>query len=67
MNIVKHKNYYYLAHSFRLDGEVVHREKYLGKELPEDLDKIKEAFLRECMQEGVFNKFRKIKRNFQKE
>ncbi len=67
MDIIKRKDYYYLAHSFRKDGRVIHREKYLGKELPKNLDAIKEAFLRECLQEAVFQKLYKIKQNFKKE
>ncbi len=64
MKVVKHKNYYYLAHSFRSDGKVVHREKYLGKELPKNLEDIKEAFLHKCMQESVFKKLSSIQKNF---
>lgn len=63
MKVVKHKDYYYLAHSFRSGGKVVHREKYLGKGLPENLEDIKEAFLRECMQ-GIFKKMDAIRKNF---
>ena len=64
MNVVKHKNYYYLAHSFRSDGKVVHREKYLGKELPKNLEEIKEAFLHKCLQENIFKKLNIIQKNF---
>lgn len=66
MKVVKHKNYYYLAHSFRADGKVIHREKYLGKELPKNLEDIKGAFLRECMQ-ATFKKLAVIRKNFRKE
>ena len=64
MKVVKHKNYYYLAHSFRSDGKVVHREKYLGKELPNNLEEIKEEFLHKCMEESVFKKLNSIQKNF---
>jgi len=67
MKVVKHKNYYYLAHSFRVDGKVVHREKYLGKKVPSDIDELKEVFLRKCMQENLIKKLKAIKKNFQKE
>ncbi len=67
MKVTKKKNYYYLANSFRVDGKVVHREKYLGKILPSNLDKIKEAFLRKCMQVGLIKNLKNIKKNFQKE
>ncbi|MCH8067117.1 MAG: Fic family protein [Nanoarchaeota archaeon] len=67
MNIVKHKNYYYLAHSFRVEGKVVHREKYLGKKIPANIDDIKESFLHRCMQEDLIKKLKTIKKNFRKE
>ena len=67
MNITKHKNYYYLAHSFREEGKVVHREKYLGKVIPKNIEKIKETFFQECLQEDLIKKLKIIKKNFQKE
>lgn len=67
MNIVRHKDYYYLAHSFRKEGKVVHREKYLGKSIPANIEEVKDAFLCECMQEGVIKKLKVIKKNFRKE
>lgn len=67
MNIIKRKNYYYLAHSFRKDGKVIHREKYLGKFIPADIGQTKDNFLHECQQEGVILKLKVIKDNFRKE
>ncbi|MBI2523571.1 Fic family protein [Candidatus Woesearchaeota archaeon] len=67
MNLVKRKNYYYLSYSFRSKGRVIHRERYIGKEIPENIEAIKEKFLRECMREDLFKKLNKIKKNFQKE
>ena len=67
MNLTKRKNYYYLSHSFRAKGRVIHRERYIGREIPENIEAIKEKFLRECMQEDLFKKLNKIKKNFQNE
>ncbi len=67
MNIIKRKDYHYLAHSFRKDGKVIHREKYLGKAIPGNFEEIKDAFLHDCMQEGVIQKLEAIKKNFLKE
>ena len=67
MNVVKNKSYYYLDHSFRLDGRVAHRQKYLGKELPKNLEEIKEAFLHKCLKEGIFKKLNAIQKNFKVE
>src|SRR3989338_1710592 len=67
MKVVKHKNYYYLAHSFRAEGRVIHRERYLGKYLPKNLEEIKEAFLRKCLQESIYKKLNIIQKNFKTE
>ncbi|MBS3114618.1 Fic family protein [Candidatus Woesearchaeota archaeon] len=67
MDTIKHKGYYYLAHSFRIDGKVVHREKYLGKQIPGTIEETKEAFLQECMQEGIIKKLKMIKKSFHRE
>ncbi|MBI2661372.1 Fic family protein [Candidatus Woesearchaeota archaeon] len=67
MGITKHKDYYYLTHSFREGDRVVHREKYLGKTLPTGLEEIKEAFLHECMNEGIIKKLKAIQKNFRNE
>ncbi len=65
MRIIKRGNYFYLQHSFRQDGKVVTREKYLGKEVPKDVD----AFARELRadaQRVLYAKFEKIRDNFRK-
>ena len=45
MRIVKHKNYYYISHYLRKGEKVIHKEKYLGKTIPGNIEDIKEAFL----------------------
>ena len=47
MRVIKKGDYFYLQHSFRQDGKVVTREKYLGKEVPENVKKAVHA----CIQE----------------
>lgn len=66
MRVVKKRGYYYLKHSFRKDGRVVTREKYLGKEIPKNIEKIKQE-LRKESQELLYKKLEKIKNTFQKE
>jgi len=39
----------------------------LGKEVPANLEELKEAFLRECMQESIFKKLNAIWKNFKSE
>ncbi len=60
------KEYWYLQHSFRKKGKVVTKEKYLGEKIPEDIEKIKEAFKKE-VKHDVYNKLEIIKKNFQAE
>ena len=67
MNIIKRGSYYYLSNTFRLKGKVAHREKYLGKEIPQNIEELKESFLRKCMQEELIKKLKLIKENFRKD
>lgn len=69
MRLLKRKKgmnyYYYLQHSFRLNGKVTTKEKYLGKVLPKDIEKIKRDFKKEIQPElylrleAIRTKFRK--------
>lgn len=67
MRIIKRGDYHYLIHSFRKKGKIATREKYLGKEVPPDIEYVKEGFLRECMQENTFPLLEKIKDGFRRE
>ncbi|MFH1311419.1 MAG: Fic family protein [Nanoarchaeota archaeon] len=58
------KEYYYLEHSIRKGNKVVKKEKYLGSLIPKDISKIKEEFNRE-LKTDLYNKFERIKENFQ--
>lgn len=64
---VNNNTYYYLEHSFRKNGTINKKEKYLGTTLPKNIEKIKEEFLREFYQETWFNKFDALKKQFIKE
>ena len=69
---VKKKNmngntYYYLEHSFRKNGKIDKKGKYLGSTLPKNIDQVKEGFLREFYQETWFIRFDTIKEQFIKE
>ena len=70
MRIIKrkkgNKEYFYLQHSFRKDGKVITREKYLGSKIPEKIEEIKREFAKEG-QKILYEKLEKIKSNFQKE
>lgn len=70
MRIVKRKKgrkgYFYLQHSFRKNGKVVTKERYLGLEVPENIGEIKKELGKESSNE-LIKKLEKIKKNFQKE
>lgn len=59
-------SYYYLQHSFRKGRKVFTKEKYLGKKIPKDIENIKEKLEKEYKTE-IYEKFERIKKNFQKE
>ena len=60
------KKYFYLKHSFRKDGKVMSKEIYLGTEIPENIDKMKEELEIEQKNE-IFGRLEEIKKNFQRE
>ncbi|MEX2017167.1 MAG: Fic family protein [Candidatus Pacearchaeota archaeon] len=60
------KTYYYLEHSTRKGSKIIKKEKYLGSEIPKNIDKIKEEFSRE-LKVDLYNKLENIRENFQKE
>ncbi|MFH1425780.1 MAG: Fic family protein [archaeon] len=70
MRIVKKKKgkkeYFYLRYSFRKKGRVVTREKYLGSEIPSNIEEMKAVLLRESKKE-LNDKLERIKKNFQEE
>lgn len=64
---INKRQYYYLEHSFKLDGKVKKKELYIGKEIPKDIEGIKKSFLAEIYKDRWFDKLDNIKKNFQKE
>jgi Fic family protein len=60
-------SYFYLEHSFRKNGKVEKKELYLGKEIPQDVEKIKKEFTSEMYNETWLNQLNKIKENYSKE
>ncbi|MBW2983885.1 Fic family protein [Candidatus Woesearchaeota archaeon] len=65
MEIIKKRNYYYLKHSYRRGKRVVTKEKYLGSDIPKNIEKIKDDFLRETKKE-LYEKLARIKNSFKK-
>lgn len=65
--VVNNKTYYYLTHSFRKNGKIGKKEKYIGKELPKDIEKLKRQFITEIYKDRWFDRFDKIKTAVSKE
>jgi Fic family protein len=63
----KNRAYYSLQHSYRKEGKVVTKERYLGTKIPRDIEKQKEVFLEEIKKETLYIQFGKIKKGFQEE
>ncbi|MBU2589903.1 MAG: Fic family protein [Nanoarchaeota archaeon] len=59
--------FYYIEHSIRQGKKVLKKEKYLGKKLPDDTNKLKEAFVKEINNEKFYPVLDQIKKNFVKE
>jgi Fic family protein len=70
MRIVKRKTgtkeYFYLQHSLRKEGKVITKEKYLGLEMPKNIEEIKTKFNKE-IKKDTNRKLELIKDNFQRE
>jgi len=64
---VGNETYYYLGHTYRSNGKVSKTEKYLGKEIPKNIEELKKEFIFEIYKEKWFNLFDKIKENYKKE
>ena len=60
------KDYYYLQHSYRKGKKVITKEKYLGMEIPKNVDEIKGEFSRE-LKKDLYKKLEKIRVHFQSE
>ena len=70
MRVVKRtkstQTYFYLQHSYRRDGKVITRERYLGKKIPDNIEEVKAKLLHDS-RVPIIEKLEKIKKSFQKE
>ena len=60
------KEYFYLRHSFRKNGKTITKERYLGVEVPKNINDIIFNF-RNQLNEDLNKKLEKIRENFQEE
>lgn len=70
MRIVKRRKggseYFYLQYSFRNNGKVITKEKYLGKTIPKNIEELKDELASEA-KKLLYSKLEKIKGGFQRE
>jgi len=59
--------YFYLGHTYRSEGKLKKIEKYLGKEIPKDIENLKKKFIFEVYKEKWFKIFENIKERYKKE
>ncbi len=64
---VGNRVYYYLEHSIREKSRIEKREKYIGKDIPKNIEEIKAEFLSEIYKEKWHPIFDRIEKNFSKE
>ena len=71
MRIIKRRrgsaDYYYLQHSYRREGKVITKERYLGKEIPSNIEETKKKLLHDTQENFMIEKLEKIRSDFQKE
>lgn len=63
---VSGKKYHYLSYSYRKGDKTLHKEKYIGSNLPsqEELDQLKEEFLNEIVNERWIIDIDRMKENY---
>jgi len=64
---IKEREYFYLEHSYREDSKVKKVSKYLGTEIPKNIDEIKSDIFAEINRIKWYTDLEKIKKNFNKE
>jgi len=61
---VKGAAYYYLEHTVRVGSKFTRKSKYLGKTVPDDIERLEKEFLLELKRERWFKDFDSIKKNY---
>ena len=65
--IMGNQTYYYLVHTIRNGKKVLKKEKYIGKNFPKNMEKIKEDFLLDIYRKKWYHLFDNIKKNYSSE
>lgn len=66
VELIQRNGYHYLKHSYRSGKKVVTKERYLGKTIPHDIEKITSDFLRSTKNE-LYAKLDSIRKKFRNE
>ncbi|MBW2995608.1 Fic family protein [Candidatus Woesearchaeota archaeon] len=61
------KDYFYLEHTIKIGKKVKKKEKYLGQEIPNNIEEIKQDFFHTIFRERWFKPLGSIKSNFTKD
>ena len=61
------KDYFYLEHTFKIGGKVKKGEKYLGQEIPKNIEELKQDFFHTIFRERWFKVLETIKVNSTKD
>ena len=61
------RNYYYLEHSFKVNGKVKVLSKYLGSEVPGNIEELKDDIEFEALRKVLAWQLLRIKKNYDKE
>ncbi len=64
---IGNETFFYLEHALRVGNKVEKKERYLGKEIPKDIENIKRIFFHELFKEKWYSLLNKIKTEFSKE
>lgn len=64
---IKGQKYYYLEHTYRIDGKIKKKELYLGKNIPKNIEDVKKDFLSGIYKEKWYTLLDKIKNSYTKE
>ena len=64
---IKGRAYYYLSHTYKLNGKKKYKETYLGAKLPNNIEKPKKEFMLQIYKEKWFGLFESIRAEYQKQ
>ncbi len=61
---IKGGTYYYLSHTYKVNGKTKYKERYLGAVLPNNVEKLKKEFMLQIYEEKWFGLFEDIKKEY---